>query len=84
MGRITATHVAIVRPTVTMSTHIFISSAEQQYNTGSNKIIQEIIKRWDSEREPFLRRYRTRTSKYQKREPTLFSKLNYKWASTEH
>jgi len=37
---------------------------------------QELIRRWDSERELFLQRYRTRTLKYQKREPTSFSKLD--------
>ena len=37
---------------------------------------QELIRRWDSERELFLRRYHTRTSEYQKREPTSFNKLD--------
>jgi len=30
------------------------------------KVLPELIKRWDSERELFLRRYRACTSKYQK------------------
>jgi len=37
------------------------------------KLLQELIRRWDSQCELFLRRYRTHTSKYQWREPILFN-----------
>jgi len=42
--------------------------------TGLSMLKQKLISRSDSEHELFLRRYRTRPSKYQKREPTLFNK----------
>jgi len=41
-----------------------------------NSVVQELIRRWDRELELFLRRYRTYTSKYQKREPTSFIQIS--------